>query len=187
MDCNLAVESTMIFHSPEVKEQLLRLGIPVLTEHTSYEAHPLGRVEWIKLYGLIAGKEREAESFFDEQVSSVEALLRESQKEKKDAPVAAFFYVTSDGAVNVRKKGDYIVKMIELSGGKYFLPGEEKEDENALSSVNLQMEEFYASGRDADGNGTAGGGCAWEKYPGASEKTEQGKATDSGADAEYDF
>ena len=40
--CDLAVESTMIYHSPEVKEQLERLGIPVLVERSSYERHPLG-------------------------------------------------------------------------------------------------------------------------------------------------
>ncbi len=45
--CDLAVESTMIYHTPEVKEQLERLGIPVLVERSSYESHPLGRMEWI--------------------------------------------------------------------------------------------------------------------------------------------
>ena len=44
-DCDLAVESTMIYHTPEVKEQLERLGIPVLVERSSYEGHPLGRME----------------------------------------------------------------------------------------------------------------------------------------------
>ena len=33
--CDLAIESTMIYHSPEVKEQLERLGIPVLVERSS--------------------------------------------------------------------------------------------------------------------------------------------------------
>ena len=53
--CDLAVESTMIYHSPEVKEQLERLGIPVLVERSSYERHPLGRMEWLKLYGAGPG------------------------------------------------------------------------------------------------------------------------------------
>ena len=46
MSCDLAIESTMIYHSPEVKEQLEQLGIPVLLERSSYERHPLGRMEW---------------------------------------------------------------------------------------------------------------------------------------------
>lgn len=57
--CNLAVESSMIYHTPEVKEKLENLGIPVLVEHSSYESHPLGRMEWIKLYGLLFRKENE--------------------------------------------------------------------------------------------------------------------------------
>ncbi len=148
---DLAVESTMIFHNPETKEQLLRMGIPVLVEHTSYEAHPLGRVEWIKLYGLLAGKEEEAEAFFDAQVSFPGQLLNEGSAVKEDAPVTAFFYVTANGAVNVRKSGDYIVKMIELAGGKYFMSTSDgEEEENALSTINLQPEEFYAAALDAD-------------------------------------
>ena len=39
--CDLAVESTMIYHTPEVKEQLEKLGIPVLVERSSYESHPI--------------------------------------------------------------------------------------------------------------------------------------------------
>lgn len=46
-NCGLALESTMIYHNPEVKEQLERLGIPVLVERSSYESHPLGRMEWV--------------------------------------------------------------------------------------------------------------------------------------------
>ena len=51
--CNLAIESTMIYHSPEIQEKLETLGIPVLVERSSYESHPLGRMEWMKLYGCL--------------------------------------------------------------------------------------------------------------------------------------
>ena len=51
--CGLAIENTMILHSPEVKEKLESFGIPVLVDHSSYEAHPLGRTEWIRLYGVL--------------------------------------------------------------------------------------------------------------------------------------
>ena len=52
-NCGLAVESTMIYHTPEVKEQIESFNIPVIVERSSYETHPLGRMEWIKLYGLL--------------------------------------------------------------------------------------------------------------------------------------
>ena len=39
----LAIESTMINHTPDVREKLIELGIPVFTEMSSYESEPLGR------------------------------------------------------------------------------------------------------------------------------------------------
>ena len=62
---------------------------------------------------------------------------------------AAFFYVTNSGSVNVRKNGDYIAKMIALAGGTY-VPGNVGSDENALSTMNMDFESFYAAAKDAD-------------------------------------
>ena len=56
--CRLAIENTMILHTPEVKEQLEHFGIPVLVERSSYESDPLARMEWIKLYGILLGTGR---------------------------------------------------------------------------------------------------------------------------------
>jgi len=143
--CGLALESTMIFHNPEVKEQLERFGIPVLVERSSYESHPLGRMEWIKLYGVLMGKEAEAEAFFQDQLDRLAPVLEQENTGK----TVAFFYITSNGMVSVRKSGDYIAKAIDLAGGVYVfhdLTGEE----NALSTMNMQMEAFYAGAKDAD-------------------------------------
>lgn len=144
-DCGLAVESTMIYHTPEVKEQLERLGIPVLVERSSYEGHPLGRMEWIRLYGVLTGKEAEAEQIFRENMDALSDVLDMEPSGK----TAAFFYVTNSGSVNVRKNGDYIAKMIALAGGTY-IPGNAGSDENALSTMNMDFESFYAAAKDAD-------------------------------------
>lgn len=144
-NCGLAVESTMIYHKPQVKEQLESFGIPVLVERSSYESHPLGRMEWIKLYGVLLGKEAEAEKFFREQAEKVETVIQEENTEK----TVAFFSINSNGSVNVRKSGDYVPKMIEMAGGRYILNHLEEED-NALSTMNIQMEAFYAQAKDAD-------------------------------------
>lgn len=149
--CKLAIESTMIEHSPKVKEQLEKLGIPVLVERSSYEASPLGRVEWIKLYGLLLGKEKEAELFFDEQEKKINQVVEELNEQKSDnVPTVAFFYISSNGYVNVRKPGDYISKMIEIAGGKYVLADMEFDNDNALSTMNINWEDFYDKAHDAD-------------------------------------
>lgn len=143
-NCDLAIESTMISHSPEVKEQLEGFGIPVLIERSSYESHPLGRVEWLKLYGVLLGKEELAEECFREQEKGLAEIFAGKNTEK----TVAFFYINSNGIVNVRKSQDYVAKMIELAGGRYIFPN--LGDENALSTMNMQMETFYAEAKDAD-------------------------------------
>lgn len=143
--CDLAIESTMLYHSPEVKEQLEKLGIPVLVERSSYESHPLGRMEWLKLYGVLLGKEKMAEALFKEQIEHLEPVMEQEATGK----TVAFFYISSNGYVNVRKSQDYVVKMIEMAGGTYALQNLE-ENGNGLSTMNMQMEAFYAAANDAD-------------------------------------
>ena len=144
-NCDLALESTMIYHNPEVKEQLERCGIPVLVERSSYESHPLGRMEWIKLYGVLLGKESEAAAYYDRQLEQLAPVLEQENTGK----TVAFFAVNSNGSVTVRKSGDYIAKAIDLAGGVYAFQ-DLTEEENALSTMNIQMETFYDAARDAD-------------------------------------
>ena len=142
--CDLAVESTMIYHTPEVKEQLERLGVPVLVERSSYESSPLGRMEWLKLYGVLLGREEEAAAIYQQELDSLRNVIGQESTGK----TVAFFYITSTGAANVRKSGDYVARMIEMAGGQYVF--QDLGDDNALSTMNMQMETFYAEARDAD-------------------------------------
>lgn len=143
-DCGLAVESTMIYHCPEVKEMIEDLDIPVLVDHSSYEPNPLGRTEWIKLYGVVCGKEKEAEAFFDEQKSVISDLSEFKNTEK----TVAFFYVTTDGKVVVRRSSDYVPTMIEIAGGRYVFKNLSDDEDKA--SISMTMESFYDQAADAD-------------------------------------
>lgn len=148
--CDFVIENMMINHTPEVKEKLENFGIPVMIDRASYEEHPLGRCEWVKLYGVLTGREEQAKTAFDEQAAELERVLTDEEQNKtQQAPAVAFFYLTSNGAVNVRKTSDYVPKMIELAGGKYIFDNL-GDAQNKSSSVTMQMEEFYASAKDAD-------------------------------------
>ncbi len=81
-NCDLAIESTMILHSPKVQEMIEMLDIPVFIDRSSYESQPLGRTEWIKLYGAMLDKEEEAADFFASQASVVENLKDFQNTEK---------------------------------------------------------------------------------------------------------
>ena len=144
--CDLAIENTMVYHTPEVKDQLEKFGIPVMVDYSSYETEPLGRTEWVKLYGLLAGRGEEAAEAFDGQQEAF-ASIGDAEDTGK---TVAFFYITSSGEVNVRKASDYLPKMIELAGGHYVFSDLGAEDDTASSTVSLQMEEFYAAAREAD-------------------------------------
>ena len=142
--CSLAIENSMILHSPEVKEMLEDFDIPVIIEYSSYETHPLGRVEWIKFFGALTGKEEEAEKAFEKQTE----IVKHVTATKKTDKTVAFFYITSNGLVQVRQSNDYIPKMIELAGGRYIF--ENLGDDSKRSTMNMQVEEFYNKAKDAD-------------------------------------
>ena len=143
--CNLAIESTMILHTPKVQEMIEQMGIPVFTDRSSYENHPLGRTEWIKVYAEMVDKRDEAKEFFDEQAKIISDLKDFKNTEK----TVAYFYMNSDGSVVVRKSDDYIPSMIEIAGGRYIFTDLKNADSNA-PSVKLTMEEFYATAVDTD-------------------------------------
>lgn len=141
--CSLAVESQMILHSPKVMEQLEMMGVPVLIDCSSNEEHPLGRVEWILVYGVLLDKEEEAEAFFQEQTKVIDELEGSRNTEQ----TVAYFYINSSGQAVVRTGTDYIAKMIEIAGGRY--PFSQLGD-GKKSTMVITMEEFYTTCADAD-------------------------------------
>ena len=141
--CSLAIESTMISHSPDVQKKLEDVGVPVWIDRSSYEPHPLGRTEWIKLYGLLVGKEEQAEKIFSEQAAYLDSIPTENTGKS-----VAFFYISSAGNAVVHKNGDYLTKMIKLAGGNPAFTNLGDDDETG--SINFNMEQFYADAKNAD-------------------------------------
>ena len=153
--CPLAVESMMIGHASDVKQKLEELGIAVLTDQSSMEEHPLGRTEWMKLYAALLNEEDRAEALFNEQVAYLNDALQGEDPQK----TVAFFHISSSGYVVVRKSGDYVTKMLELAGGRYVF-SDLGDRETKTSTVNIEMEQFFAAAKDADYiiyNSTIGG------------------------------
>ena len=141
-DCSLAVESTMILHTPKVREKLTEIGIPVMIDRSSYEADPLGRTEWIRVYGALTGKKEEAEAVFEDQ----RTLAYETGAAEPTGKTAAFFYLNSHHQVVTRSPEDYMARMIEMAGLTYIGP----EKTGSRSAVTMTMEDFYLLAADAD-------------------------------------
>ena len=144
-DCCLAIESTMIAHSPQIREMLELLNIPVFIDYSSYEPHPLGRMEWIKLYGALTGREDEAQAFFDEKEQELLTLGETKQSGLK----VAYFSLNSRGSAVVRTESDYITRMIRMAGGEYAFDSF-SEANSAAATVTVNLEDFYLSASDAD-------------------------------------
>ena len=119
---------------PEYGRGLMAARVAVCAAH---EANMITR--------LLLGKEDVAEKVFKEQTDKLDKVLTADKTDK----TVAFFYINSVGAVNIRKSGDYVSEMISLAGGNY-VPEDTGVNDNALSTMNMQMEEFYAKAKDAD-------------------------------------
>ena len=138
----LAVFSTMIEGTPDVREKLDELDIPMLVDSSALEETPLGRMEWMKLYGVLLGREDEANAAFNAQKQKIETL-----EPMQENVTVAMFYITSKGALHVRNNGDYMVKMLELAGGQY-VPEGLGGDESGTRQ--MEMEAFYLAAGHAD-------------------------------------
>lgn len=83
--CDLALESTMIYRSPEVIEKLSALGIPVYIDYSSYEPHVLGRLEWIRVYGALFGHEEEAQQWYQTERDRIRAIQKDAETSSGEA------------------------------------------------------------------------------------------------------
>ena len=138
-----SVFSTMLSSVPEVAEKLDELEIPYLLDQSTFEEHPLARVEWVKLYGAFLDLEAAAEKVYKDQVT----MVQEVSAAESTGKTAAIFYITSKGVLHVRQGGDYVAKMFELAGGEYIFADINPEESGTLK---MEMEEFYAKAKDVD-------------------------------------
>jgi iron complex transport system substrate-binding protein len=142
-EIQLHVDTTMIDSCPEVLDKFAELGIPSLVETSSKESSPLGRVEWVKLFGVLFEKEAEAEEYFNAQ----KALVEGATAAESTGITVAMGYITSSGKCYSRNGGDYMAQMIGMAGGEYILADMEPEKSG---NTNMTFEEWYAANKDAD-------------------------------------
>lgn len=140
----LEVDTTMAAGNPDILAKYDELGIPYFIESSSKEGSPLGRVEWVKLFGALMGLEDEAKTYFDEQVKKVEAV---TSADKTDKTVAMFYISSGSDKVYARNGGDYMAAMIGMAGGNYIMADVEP-DKTGNSATTF--EDVYSRCVDAD-------------------------------------
>ncbi len=119
------------------------------------EAHPLGRCEWIKVYGALLGKSEEAEALFAAQKKYLDAV---AEMEETGEKTVAFSTSTPLGK-RCAAAAATMFQNDRPGRGRECVPGLEN-DGSARSTVTMEMEKFYEEARDADVviyNSTLGG------------------------------
>ena len=124
-------------------ETLQRASIPVLLNGDWMEKHPLGKAEWIRFFGALLGKEREAQAYFD-RIEKNYLQAKTLVKDVKNKPSVLSGAVFKD--VWYAPAGDsWAAAFLEEAGGNYLW-----EDEPGTGSLNLSLEAALAQGIDAD-------------------------------------
>lgn len=87
----------------------------LITEYL--EAHPLGRAEWIRFFGMLFGKEQRADSLF-KAIEHRYTFLR-GQRNLLPAPPSVLFCSHWEGTWFAPPGNSYMATLIEDAGGRY--------------------------------------------------------------------
>ena len=144
--CGVAVENTMIYHTPEVMEQLESLGIPVFVDCSSGEETPLARLEWLRLYGILLDREELADRLLSEQTDYFQKLGEIPSTGK----TVAIFSINTSGEAVVRTNTDYLASMLETAGGIYAFSDLKPAGKRVSPTATIAMEQFYKTAKNTD-------------------------------------
>jgi iron complex transport system substrate-binding protein len=136
----ISMNPDAIFLSPyegQNFEKIRRLGIPIVEMPDYLEPTPLGRAAWMKHYGRLLGKEREADSLYA-AVESAYYALRDSVRERMkvstapkprvftETKISSTWYVATGhsyiASLIADAGGDYVFRDVEGKGSKPFNP-----------------------------------------------------------------
>lgn len=124
--------------------KLEKTGIPILYMRESSETDPLGRAEWIKLLGLVAGKKDLADDIYESVKTKYNGLKTKVAGASEAAPevMAETMY---QGTWFVGGGKSYAAQMIEDAGGRYPWC-----DDDSAGSLSLSFESVMDKAADAD-------------------------------------
>lgn len=125
-----------------LRKKLLRAGITPVMIGEYMEQHPLGKAEWIKVFGAIFNKTEMANQYFDSIAQSYEALI--VNPTKKDKPLV-FTGLPWNDTWHTPGGNTYTAQLIKDAGGEYVF-------KNDTNSINFQydMEIVYQKAAKAD-------------------------------------
>ena len=103
------------------------------------EPHPLGRAEWLKVFGAFLGKERMADSLFDAIAARYDSV-RGMMPEDTGRP-SVFFGSSWKGTWSVPSGNSYMAKLITDAGARYLFA-----DRRADGNIDIDLETALSVG-----------------------------------------
>ncbi len=131
-----------------------RTGIPVMSLSEYAEPHPLGRAEYIKVFGWLTGKMDTADAIFEGIAGRYESLRKRGREAAEKGGYPLVFTGSEQGGAWTAPAGDGLVaRLVEDAGGAYLID-EHKEQQWGLrrkgSNVEMDREQFALMAAEAD-------------------------------------
>ena len=139
---DLLLTYTVSGAEPAYISRLRSFGIRVMVLHDHLENHPLARAEYIRLYGVLTGREEVADSLFSAISQRYHSL---AVSEESGDKVKVLMNVPYGDAWYIPGGDSYMAKLINDAGGEVL--GSEP---GTPTSRVIRMEEAYSLSQDAD-------------------------------------
>lgn len=127
----------------EFDQKIIQSGIPVVVSLDHLEASPLARAEWIKFFAVFVGKERMADSIFNNVSVNYEKLRTEAGS-IKDKPTV-FTELKYGDTWYVPGGNSFMAQMIHDAGANYVW-----RDDSSTGSLPLSFENVFTNANGAD-------------------------------------
>lgn len=116
----IALAPQVVFDHPfGRKERTSAADVPTIEVAEYLEVHPLGRAEWIRFFGMLLGREEQADSIFA-AIEHRYTVLRDMKQHLPDPPVV-FFGSRWQGDWFAPPGNSYMATLISDAGGRYVL------------------------------------------------------------------
>ena len=129
-------------NQPLFWERLKKLNIPVIFIHDYLESHPLAKLEWIKLFGILFNKEDEAIKYFKDKKETYDSL---KGLIKNNAHPLVMTNMLWNDTWYLPGGNSYMAQLIKDAGGQYILA--ENKD---IRSQPFSFEKIVTIAKDAD-------------------------------------
>ncbi len=124
-------------------DNILKLGIPVIMNADWMEETPLGRAEWIKLFGVLFDKEEKADSIFHSIETNYNKLKKLAQNATTQPTVMSGSLFQDIWYVPAGKS--FLAQMINDAQAEYLW-----KDSEGNGSLALHIEDVFAKAQQAD-------------------------------------